>query len=81
MNATFIAIILPAESTGPEKTPQPSRTFCAEVKLERFWLRELWHKSKLEVSLFPCLALLLSDVAQVTHSRHFQTVGNNLLWH
>lgn len=80
MNAAFIAIILPAESTGPEKSPQPKRTFCTEVKIERFWLRELWHKSELELSLFPCLALLFSDVAQVTSSRHFQTVGNYLLW-
>lgn len=69
MNAAFIAIILSAESTGPEKSPQPNRTFCTEVKLERFWLRELWHETDLELSLFPCLALLLSDVAQVTSSR------------
>lgn len=32
MSAAFIAIILPAESTGQEKTPQPNRTFCTEVK-------------------------------------------------
>lgn len=32
MNAAFIAIVLPAESTGSGKTSQPNRTFYSEVK-------------------------------------------------